>query len=488
MNPKSMTTIATRRALDPAGAPDRRVAQPGRELRGGDPVRVRLLVDEAERVHRHEARVALLPGALVEELAEADRRRQPEVVAARRAHAHRLLELLVEQLLLARGAAGPHVLGGRRLAPGAEGGNFIGIRRVPRARAMRPVTIAIARGAARAGRRAPPVPSPGSSDRRGPRRAPRDVRDADDGDRGRGDRAAHEERPAGGGPGSRRSRVDGIGVGRVELAAEDRVERAGPRRGPPASRRERRRWCRPRRRGQRGSRLGRGEVGEPAGEALLEPERRMDADERGAEDAAPRAATSGSSVASGRGVGACRSTARAARRDSGPRRARRPRASRSSGSRRAGAGGRSPRSRATAPERAVDEDADRALGPAEDARDLRGAHLLDEPQRQRPAAVVGERLQGAQRLGRLVAGHGLAPRGPWRPGSPARRRARPRARPRAAGGGSGARWRRCCGRSGTARRGTCCASGPSSGRACSRNRGRAASARRNTRSVASSAA
>src|SRR4051794_4568694 len=108
-------------ALDPARAPDGGVAEPGRELRGGHPVRVRLLIDEAERIDADEARVALLPGPLVEELAEAHRRRQPEVVAARRAHLHRLVELLVEQLLLARRAAGPHVLRGRGLPAGPEG-------------------------------------------------------------------------------------------------------------------------------------------------------------------------------------------------------------------------------------------------------------------------------------------------------------------------------------------------------------------------------
>ena len=122
MNPKSITTIATRLALDRAHAPDGGVAEPGRELRRGDPVRVRLLVGEAERVHGHEPGVVLLERALVEQLAQPDGRREPEVVAARRADAHRLLELLVEQLLLARGAARPQRAADRRRAGGGTGG------------------------------------------------------------------------------------------------------------------------------------------------------------------------------------------------------------------------------------------------------------------------------------------------------------------------------------------------------------------------------
>ena len=102
MNPKSMTQIATRAALDAAGPPDRGVPQARRELRGGDAVGVRLLVDEPERVADCEPGVALVERALVERAAPgAPGRREPEVVTARRADSERLVELLVEQRLLA---------------------------------------------------------------------------------------------------------------------------------------------------------------------------------------------------------------------------------------------------------------------------------------------------------------------------------------------------------------------------------------------------
>ena len=65
-----------------AGAPDRRVAHAGRELGGGEPVRIGLLVHEPERIHGLEAGVVLRPGAAVEQLLESRRGRQPEVVAA----------------------------------------------------------------------------------------------------------------------------------------------------------------------------------------------------------------------------------------------------------------------------------------------------------------------------------------------------------------------------------------------------------------------
>ena len=58
-------------ALDPPEAPDGRVAQPGRELRRGDAIGVRLLVDEPQRVLGHEPGVALLERVLVEQLAPA---------------------------------------------------------------------------------------------------------------------------------------------------------------------------------------------------------------------------------------------------------------------------------------------------------------------------------------------------------------------------------------------------------------------------------
>ena len=109
MNPKSMTQIATG---SPVIVPVPQIAasrMPVASLGGGDPVRVGLLVDEAERVDRLQSGIALDERALVEELLQPRRRRQPEMVAAVRADAERLVELLVEQLLLARGALRPQV-------------------------------------------------------------------------------------------------------------------------------------------------------------------------------------------------------------------------------------------------------------------------------------------------------------------------------------------------------------------------------------------
>ena len=96
-------------AADRAGAPDRRVTHPGRQLGGGQSVGVRLLVDEAERVDRLQARVALRPRALVEEVAEPRLGRQAEVMAAGRADPQVLLELLVEQHRRTGRALGPQV-------------------------------------------------------------------------------------------------------------------------------------------------------------------------------------------------------------------------------------------------------------------------------------------------------------------------------------------------------------------------------------------
>ena len=67
MNPKSMTQIATGLAVDRAGPQTAASRMPGRGLGGGDPVRVRLLVDEPERVDRLEPGVALRERAGVEE-------------------------------------------------------------------------------------------------------------------------------------------------------------------------------------------------------------------------------------------------------------------------------------------------------------------------------------------------------------------------------------------------------------------------------------
>ena len=134
MNPKSMTQSATSVRADVGRAPHGGVAHPGRGLRRGQSVRVRLLVDEAERVDRLQAGVPLVHDAVVGELLDSGRRREPEVVAADRADAHRLVELLVEEHLLAGRALRPQI---RRvdvpLRP--ERGNLMGgIRRASRAR------------------------------------------------------------------------------------------------------------------------------------------------------------------------------------------------------------------------------------------------------------------------------------------------------------------------------------------------------------------
>ena len=59
MNAKSMTHIATFVPADRARAPDRGVADAGADPRRLEPLGVRLLVDEAEHVHRFEAGVLL---------------------------------------------------------------------------------------------------------------------------------------------------------------------------------------------------------------------------------------------------------------------------------------------------------------------------------------------------------------------------------------------------------------------------------------------
>src|SRR4051812_15985441 len=56
----------------------------------------------------------------------------------------------------------------------------------------------------------------------------------------------------------------------------------------------------------------------------------------------------------------------------------------------------------------MDEDADGALGPAEDPRDLRGRHLVDEPQDQRLATIRRQAVNGKPRVARLVASNGPA--------------------------------------------------------------------------------
>ena len=73
------------------------------------PIGIGLAVDEAQRIDRLEARVALLERSLVHDRLEPLADAQPEVVAALAAHALGLLELLVVEHLAAGGALGPEV-------------------------------------------------------------------------------------------------------------------------------------------------------------------------------------------------------------------------------------------------------------------------------------------------------------------------------------------------------------------------------------------
>ena len=101
MNPKSMTQIAT--GMPPIVAVPHTAASrmPVAVWAASEPVGIGLLVDEAEAIDRLEAGVALRPRPVVEELLEAGRRGEPEMVAAGRADPERLVELLVEQHRLA---------------------------------------------------------------------------------------------------------------------------------------------------------------------------------------------------------------------------------------------------------------------------------------------------------------------------------------------------------------------------------------------------
>ena len=158
-----------------------------------------------------------------------------------------------------------------------------------------PATVADRR--AWASRAARPIGEP--ADPAAPRRPPGDPRDAGDRDRGRGQRPRHQQRAAVGG-----RRVERLlRRGRIQLAAQDRgevrvvaggVDRERRRGRPPVAARPGCAWAR--------------EVREAAGEALLEPERGMDADQRLAEDQR-RVAHVGREGGVGRGVGARRSAA-----------------------------------------------------------------------------------------------------------------------------------------------------------------------------------
>ena len=112
-----------------------------------------LLVDEAERVHRLEARRRAprsVPGS--SSSVEPRRGRQAEVVAAVGADPQGLVELLVEEHLLARRALGPEV-GRVGVAARAEDGSLIGIRRASSGRPPRTAHEPSASSAARPARR-----------------------------------------------------------------------------------------------------------------------------------------------------------------------------------------------------------------------------------------------------------------------------------------------------------------------------------------------
>ena len=253
-----------RPALDRARPPDRRVLHPGRQLGGGDPVGVGLLVDEPERVDRLEPGVALDERAVVEQVGEPGLGREPEVVAARRADALDLVELLVEQHLLAGRALRPEV-GRVGVAAGAERRQLD--RHVSRA-------SAVARGGRRS-RRASRTARGGADHRAGAAAgraaAPGHVRGrAGDRDRGGRQRAADQQRA-----GQLAALVVGVGqrieavgrAARVARAAARNVTTPPPAPAPTAA----------------GRRIGGGRLGEADREPLLEPERRMDADQVAAE-------------------------------------------------------------------------------------------------------------------------------------------------------------------------------------------------------------
>ena len=120
MNAKSMTHSAT---FVPPIVPVPHTAasrMPVADARGLEPLGVRLLVDEAEHVDRLEPGVLLAEAVAVEQQREPRVDAQPEMVAAARADALVLLELLVVEHLPAVGTARPQVRR-VRLAATAEG-------------------------------------------------------------------------------------------------------------------------------------------------------------------------------------------------------------------------------------------------------------------------------------------------------------------------------------------------------------------------------
>ena len=93
-----------RPAVDRGRSPSRGVAHARGQLGCGDAIGVGLLVDEVERIDRSESRIALDERAVIDQEADPRVGRQAEVMAAVRANTLDLVQLLVEEHLLARRA------------------------------------------------------------------------------------------------------------------------------------------------------------------------------------------------------------------------------------------------------------------------------------------------------------------------------------------------------------------------------------------------
>ena len=104
MNAKSM--IASWHSLPSiaSGAANHGVAEPGLDLGLGQALRIRPDVEESERIRRAQLLVLLGERARIDELLDPLARANAEVVPAVRAHAKRLLELVVAVVGPAAGA------------------------------------------------------------------------------------------------------------------------------------------------------------------------------------------------------------------------------------------------------------------------------------------------------------------------------------------------------------------------------------------------
>ena len=134
---------------DHAGAGQHGVLHAGPLLLGDDPLGVRLLVGEAERVERREVGVPLLEGAVVDHVPDAVAGAEVHVPPAGGAHVHLPLDFLAEDGFLAllaaqEQAAGDAPLRARAAAVGRDARRY---RRRRRAIGRRPV----GRGAGRVG-------------------------------------------------------------------------------------------------------------------------------------------------------------------------------------------------------------------------------------------------------------------------------------------------------------------------------------------------